>query len=59
VIRSSDAEIDRGLVSRRGALLPDCSRDKPPNPLFDAAGYHVRGDKVYCGVANPGSPWSH
>src|SRR5258705_6885834 len=36
------------------ALLPACSRDKPPNSLFDAAGYHVRGDKVYYLAAFPG-----
>ena len=36
------------------ALLPACSRNKPPNSLFDAAGYHVRGDKVYYLVAFPG-----
>lgn len=35
-------------------LLPACSRDKPPNSLFDAAGYHVRGDKVYYLAAFPG-----
>jgi hypothetical protein len=36
------------------ALLPACSRNKAPNSLFDAAGYHVRGDKVYYLVAFPG-----
>jgi hypothetical protein len=36
------------------ALLPACSRNKPPNSLFDAAGYHVRGDKVYYLAAFPG-----
>jgi len=36
------------------ALSPACSRNKPPNSLFDAAGYHVRGDKVYYLVAFPG-----
>src|SRR5882757_8232780 len=36
------------------ALLPACNRDKPPNSLFDAAGYHVRGDKVYYLAAFPG-----
>src|SRR4051812_3148555 len=38
------------------ALAPACSRDKPPNSLFDAAGYHVRGDKVYYLAAFPGKP---
>ena len=28
------------------AILTACSRDRPPNPLFDAAGYHVRDGKV-------------
>ena len=36
------------------ALLPACSRDKPPNSLFDSAGYHVRGAKVYYLAAFPG-----
>ena len=36
------------------ALLPACSRDKPPNSLFDGAGYHVRGDKVFYLAAFPG-----
>jgi DKNYY family len=36
------------------ALLPACSRNKPPNSLFDGAGYHVRGDKVYYLAAFPG-----
>jgi hypothetical protein len=36
------------------ALFPACSRNKPPNSLFDAAGYHVRGDKVYYLAAFPG-----
>jgi hypothetical protein len=36
------------------ALLPACSRNKPPNSLFDGAGYHVRGDKVYYLTALPG-----
>lgn len=35
-------------------LLPACSRDQPPNSLFDAAGYHVRGDKVYYLASFPG-----
>jgi DKNYY family len=37
------------------ALLPACSRSKAPNSLFDAAGYHVRGDKVYYLAAFPGN----
>jgi hypothetical protein len=36
------------------ALIPACSRNKPPNSLFDGAGYHVRGDKVYYLTALPG-----
>ena len=36
------------------AILPACSRNKPPNSLFDAAGYHVRGEKVYYLAAFPG-----
>jgi hypothetical protein len=36
------------------ALLPACSRNKPPHSLFEAAGYHVRGDKVYYLDAFPG-----
>ena len=36
------------------ALLAACSSDKPPNSLFDAAGYHVRGDKVYYVASFPG-----
>src|SRR6201988_2613565 len=35
-------------------VLPACSRNKAPNSLFDAAGYHVRGDKVYYLAAFPG-----
>src|SRR5882762_5477382 len=35
-------------------LLPACSRNTPPNSLFDAAGYHVQGDKVYYLTAFPG-----
>jgi hypothetical protein len=35
-------------------LLPACSRNTPPNSLFDAAGYHVQGDKVYYLAAFPG-----
>jgi hypothetical protein len=37
------------------ALAPACSRNKPPQSLFDAAGYHVRGDKVYYLNAFPGN----
>jgi hypothetical protein len=36
------------------ALMPACGHDKPPNSLFDAAGYHVRADKVYYLQAFPG-----
>ena len=36
------------------ALLPACSRSGPPNSLFDAAGYHVKDDKVYYLNAFPG-----
>lgn len=36
------------------ALLPACGRNKAPNSLFEAAGYHVRGDKVYYLSALPG-----
>jgi len=36
------------------ALAPACSRNKAPNSLFDAAGYHVRGAKVYYLAAFPG-----
>jgi hypothetical protein len=34
--------------------LPACGRDGAPNSLFDAAGYHVRGDAVYFLQAFPG-----
>ena len=37
------------------ALVPACSRNKEPNSLFDSAGYHVRGDKVYYQAAFPGN----
>ena len=37
------------------ALLPACSRNNAPNSLFDAAGYHVRGDKVFYLSAFPGT----
>jgi hypothetical protein len=36
------------------ALLPACGRNRAPNSLFEAAGYHVRGDKVYYLSAFPG-----
>ena len=36
------------------ALSPACSSTKPPNSLFDTAGYHVRGGKVYYLSAFPG-----
>src|ERR1700754_5194505 len=36
------------------ALLPACSRNNAPKSLLDAAGYHVRGDKVYYLSAFPG-----
>jgi hypothetical protein len=35
-------------------LLLACSRNGPPNSLFDAAGYHVKDDKVYYLNAFPG-----
>ena len=34
--------------------MPACSRNKAPDSLFDAAGYHARGDKVYYLSAFPG-----
>jgi hypothetical protein len=37
------------------ALVPACSRNKPPDSLFDTAGYHVRGDRVYYLNAFPGN----
>jgi DKNYY family len=36
------------------ALLPACGRNNPPTSVFDGAGYHVRGDKVYYLTAFPG-----
>lgn len=36
------------------ALLGSCARDKPPNSLFESAGYHIRGDTVYYLAAFPG-----
>jgi hypothetical protein len=32
------------------ALLPACGRNKPPNSLFDRAGYHLNGGKVLDGT---------
>jgi hypothetical protein len=37
------------------ALAPACSRNKAPNSMFDSAGYHVHGDKVYYLAAFPGA----
>jgi hypothetical protein len=36
------------------AMLLGCSRDRAPNSLFDAAGYHVKGDTVYYLNSFPG-----
>jgi hypothetical protein len=36
------------------AIAPACSRDKAPSSLFESAGYHVRGEKVYYLNAFPG-----
>ncbi len=36
------------------ALLPGCAKDGPPSSLFNAGGYHVRGEKVYYLKAFPG-----
>lgn len=36
------------------ALLPACNRDAPPSSLFNAGGYHVRGEKVYYLRSFPG-----
>jgi hypothetical protein len=36
------------------AMLLACSRNSPPNSLFDSAGYHVKDDKVYYLNAFPG-----
>jgi hypothetical protein len=36
------------------AVLPACSRNNPPNSLFDSSGYHVRGQKAYYLKAFPG-----
>jgi hypothetical protein len=37
------------------ASVAACSRDGAPSSLFNAAGYHVRGDTVYYLNAFPGS----
>jgi hypothetical protein len=44
-----------GLCLVALVLLPACSRDRAPNSLFDAAGYHVRGQTVYYLKAFPGN----
>ena len=36
------------------AILPACTKDAPPSSLFNAGGYHVRGEKVYYLHAFPG-----
>ena len=36
------------------AILPACTEDAPPSSLFNAGGYHVRGEKVYYLHAFPG-----
>ena len=36
------------------AILVACTRNGPPNSLFESAGYHVRDGKVYCLNAFPG-----
>jgi hypothetical protein len=38
------------------AMLPACGRDDAPDSFFDAAGYHVRADRVYYLQAFPGKP---
>jgi hypothetical protein len=43
-----------GLCVVALALLPACSRNRTPNSLFDAAGYHVTDDTVYYLNAFPG-----
>src|SRR6478735_12057100 len=43
-----------GLCVAALALTAACSRDGPPNSLFDTAGYHVAGDTVYYLNAFPG-----
>ncbi|MGZ5377934.1 MAG: DKNYY domain-containing protein [Mycobacterium sp.] len=36
------------------AILPACTEDAPPSSLFNAGGYHVRGEKVYYLHSFPG-----
>ena len=36
------------------AILVACTRNGPPNSLFESAGYHVRDGKVYYLNAFPG-----
>lgn len=36
------------------ALLPACNREAPPSSLFNAGGYHVRGEKIYYLRSFPG-----
>ena len=36
------------------AMLLACSRNSPPNSLFDSAGYHVKDGNVYYLNAFPG-----
>jgi hypothetical protein len=36
------------------AILPACNPDAPPSSLFNAGGYHVRGEKVYYLHSFPG-----
>jgi hypothetical protein len=43
-----------GLCVAALALLPACSRNRTPNSLIDAAGYHVTDDTVYYLKAFPG-----
>jgi hypothetical protein len=43
-----------GLCVLALALLPACSRNRTPNSLFDAAGYHISDDKVFYLNAFPG-----
>ncbi|MCU1695385.1 MAG: hypothetical protein JWR34_1448 [Mycobacterium sp.] len=43
-----------GLCVLALALLPACSRNRTPNSLFDASGYHVTDDKVFYLNAFPG-----
>jgi hypothetical protein len=35
-------------------VLSACSNDEAPSSLFNAGGYHVRGEKVHCLVSFPG-----